>query len=373
MSIRPGTIGLESLLKRTSKGDAEMLDVEYTVMSGEYDKRKIFDNMLLNGTTAGHSKAIDISRSKLRAIFEAINNIDPNDSSPSTTARRASATLAGFQGATFLCTLEVETGRKKETGGFWPDKNVVGDILRLGDPGYRRLDQPPPQPIARSTPPAQSPPQMAPSTTANGAPRSNTAGDRASELGGVMMMTGMRKIGVPIIESVDDIWQRRATAAAIQAVREIINAGGTIPPAIQTSKLSDVQIGWLNAASLFAWIKCRSEQAAAEGWDTETALRLSALDPEPWDAGAVAHILPQLGALPDVDWSVPIGAWPKDTMVCFLLQATKLISQAMIARDVGGSVTTTKHKSISEMQRIASAEAGGPLLTPDELNDQIPF
>ena len=44
----------------------------------------------------------------------------------------------------------------------------------------------------------------------------------------------------------------------------------------------------------------------------------------------------------------------------------------MIARDVGGSITT-KGKSLDEMQRIASAEAGGPLMTPDEFNDPIGF
>ena len=72
----------------------------------------------------------------------------------------------------------------------------------------------------------------------------------------------------------------------------------------------------------------------------------------------MAHILPQLGELQGVDWSKPITAWPKDDMVRFLLNALKLINAAMIARDVGGNVTTDR-KSLDEMQRIASAEAGG--------------
>ena len=59
-------------------------------------------------------------------------------------------------------------------------------------------------------------------------------------------------------------------------------------------------------------------------------------------------------------------------MVKFLLEALKLIHAAMIARDVGGGITT-RGKSLEEMQRIASAEAGGPLMTPDEMNDSIPF
>jgi hypothetical protein len=184
-------------------------------------------------------------------------------------------------------------------------------------------------------------------------------------------MVAKRKIGASTPKAIDDIWQRRATAAAIVAARELIN-GGAIPPATPISRLSDSELGWLTAASLFAWIKTRSEQATAEGWDMEATLRLTALDPQPWDAGAVAGVLPELGELQGIDWWMPITAWPKDQMVKFLLEAMRLIHAAMIARDVGGGVAT-KGKSLEEMQRIASAETGGPLVAPGELNDSIPF
>jgi hypothetical protein len=155
MKIRPGSIGLENLLKRSSKGDSEGLDVEYTVKGGEYDGRKLFSFMLLNGVTDGHATAGDITRSLLRAIFEATNGIDPNDNSPATIARRSSATLSTFNGATFLATLEIERGGKRPDGtGNYRDKNVIGRVLRIGDQGYRRLEQPPPSPIERSAPPA---------------------------------------------------------------------------------------------------------------------------------------------------------------------------------------------------------------------------
>ena len=156
MGIRPGSVGIESLEKRTAKGDATFLDAVHTVRGGPYNGRKIFDNMLLDGTTAGHVKAGEISRNKLRAIFEAVHGIDPNDNSPTTVARRASATLAGFNGATFLATVDVEGGGKRADGsGNYKDKNVLGKILRVGDANYRRLDQPPPAPIDRPTPPIQ--------------------------------------------------------------------------------------------------------------------------------------------------------------------------------------------------------------------------
>ena len=31
---------------------------------------------------------------------------------------------------------------------------MIGKVLRVGDKGYRKLDQPPPMPIERSAPPA---------------------------------------------------------------------------------------------------------------------------------------------------------------------------------------------------------------------------
>jgi hypothetical protein len=172
MRIKPGNIGIESMLKRTSKGDAEFLDVEFTVKGGNFDKRKIFHNMLLDGTTAGHAKAGEFSRSLLRAIFEAVHGLDPNDNSPAAMALRADATLASFHGATFLATLEVEKGGKRPEGGTYKDKNTVGKVLRVGDPGYRKLNQPPPAPIERSPPPSS--PQPPASTAPNGTPATAT-------------------------------------------------------------------------------------------------------------------------------------------------------------------------------------------------------
>jgi hypothetical protein len=155
MKIRAGTVGVEGLCKRSSKGDSEGIDVEYTVAGGEHDGRKLYAFQLLDGVTAGHAKAGEITRALLRAIFEAVNAIAPSDTSPEADARRNSATLAGFNGATFLATLEVEVGSQRKDGsGRYRDKNIIGKILRVGDKGYRKLDQPPPMPIERSAPPA---------------------------------------------------------------------------------------------------------------------------------------------------------------------------------------------------------------------------
>jgi hypothetical protein len=185
-------------------------------------------------------------------------------------------------------------------------------------------------------------------------------------------MPRIRKIGIPTTEAIDDLWQRRATAAAIAAVRDGIN-GDAISKATPIGHLSDIEIGWLVAAGLFAWLRTRAEQATAEGWDAEQSLRTTALEPQPWDAGAVAHILPQLAELEGINWERPVGAWSKDTITHFLLTAMKLITSAMTARDESGGGIAKNRKPLDQMQRTAGAAAGGSLTAPGELDEPIPF
>jgi hypothetical protein len=185
------------------------------------------------------------------------------------------------------------------------------------------------------------------------------------------LMKKMRTVGQVSPSALEDEWQRRATAAAIEAARGVVKMGGPIPPGTPIGRLSDTEWGWILAAMLFAWVGTRAEQAAAEQLDTEQAIRLTALDPEPWDAGAVAAILPQLAdACSGLDWSKPLTAWPRDIMVEFLLTAMRLIRRATIARDLSDK-GVTRQSSASAIARQANAAAGGPLMTADEWNDEI--
>jgi hypothetical protein len=185
------------------------------------------------------------------------------------------------------------------------------------------------------------------------------------------LMKKPRTIGQVSVSAIEDAWQREATRAAIEAARGVIKNGGPIPPGTPAGRFSDTELGWVLAAMLFAWISKRAEQAAAEQLDTERTIRMTGLDPEPWDAGAVAAILPELAAAcSDIDWSAPLAAWPRDTMVEFLLTATRLIRKATIARDLSDK-GITRQSSASVVAREANAAAGGPLMTADEFDDEI--
>jgi hypothetical protein len=184
-------------------------------------------------------------------------------------------------------------------------------------------------------------------------------------------MRKLRTVGQVSLSAIEDEWQRRATAAAIAGARGVVQMDGPIPPGTPIGRLSDAEWGWITAAILFGWIRTRAEQAAAEQLDTEQTIRLTALDPEPWDAGAVAAILPELAdACSGIDWLKPIGEWPRDTMIEFLLTAMRLIRKAQIARDLSEK-GVTRQSGASAIARQANAAAGGPLMTPDELNDPI--
>jgi hypothetical protein len=185
----------------------------------------------------------------------------------------------------------------------------------------------------------------------------------------------MKKIRNPIgqvsLSAIEDQWQRDATAAAIAGARGVVQMDGPIPPGTPIGRLSETEWGWILAAMLFAWISKRAEQAASEQLDVEQTIRMTALDPQPWDAGAVAAILPELADVcSDLDWSRPLGAWPKNDIVEFLLKAMPLVRKAMIARDLSDKGVTRK-SSASVIARQANAGAGGPLMTPEEFNDEI--
>jgi hypothetical protein len=184
------------------------------------------------------------------------------------------------------------------------------------------------------------------------------------------MTQRIRKVGLVAESAIEDAWQRRATEAAIAAARGVANLASPIPPGTPIGRLGEIEWGWIVAAILFGWISTRAQQAAAEQIDAEQVIRLTGLDPDPWDAGAVVAILPELADTSGIDWSKPLADWPRETMVEFLTTALALIRKAVIARDLSDKGVTQK-SSASMIARQANAAAGGPLMTPDEFDDEI--
>jgi hypothetical protein len=185
-------------------------------------------------------------------------------------------------------------------------------------------------------------------------------------------MRKLRTAGQVSPTAIEDAWQRRATEAAIAAARGVVKHDGPIPPLTPIGRLSETEWGWIVAAILFGWIVMRAEQAAAENLDTEQTIRMTGPGSCPWDAGAIAAILPELADTPGIDWSKPLAEWPRETMVEFLTAALALVRKAVIARDLSDK-GITRQSSADMIARQANAAAGGPLMTSEEWDDPIGF
>jgi hypothetical protein len=118
MIIRPGGTGEGGWFKRSADGGSEGLDVEFTVVAGDYFKRKVWQFMVLNGATDGHAKAAEISRALLRGIVESAFGIKPDDVSEAAQQKRR-VNFSDFNNLRFIACIRVE----KSKDAAYPDKN----------------------------------------------------------------------------------------------------------------------------------------------------------------------------------------------------------------------------------------------------------
>src|SRR5262245_50602604 len=128
MRIRPGGAGEDGLLKRSAKGDCEMLDIEYVVVEGDYVRRKFWGNMIVDGTTPGQKDMAESCRGLRKAILQSARNIKDGDQSPQARAAYL-ADLKDFDGMIFIAKIGIEKGKLKKddagqnTNQIYEDKN----------------------------------------------------------------------------------------------------------------------------------------------------------------------------------------------------------------------------------------------------------
>jgi hypothetical protein len=147
-------------------------------------------------------------------------------------------------------------------------------------------------------------------------------------------------IRLPMASAIEDCWQRQAMSVAIEKGRAVVS-GGAVPPMTPIGRLSKTEWGWIVASVLFGWIGERATQATANGFEAEKHIRNTGIEPNPWDAGAIAAVLPELANAP-VDWNASLADLSRDEMIVFLGAAYTLIDKAMQARELGKHVITRK-------------------------------
>jgi hypothetical protein len=147
LGIQVGGAGEDGLLKRSAKGDCEMLVVELVVIDGPFARRKFWERYILAGTSDGHEKAAAISRGTLRTILESARGIKPDDLSAQARAART-VSLREFDGMCFVGRIGVEKGKLKNdaSGESYPDKNILAGIITPDKRDWHAVDQPAPAP-----------------------------------------------------------------------------------------------------------------------------------------------------------------------------------------------------------------------------------
>lgn len=126
----------DGCLRRSEKTGAHMLNLEATVLEGKFAKRKVFFGFYLGNDTGklteGQQTAVDMSRSKLRAITEAARGFSPTDETPA--AIEARKLKKGFMDLNDM-EVSVILGVEKGTGGY-SDKNVLKRVVPHGKAGF---------------------------------------------------------------------------------------------------------------------------------------------------------------------------------------------------------------------------------------------
>lgn len=148
------------LFKETNDGTAYMIDVEYTVLGGEFAKRPGWEMICAKGNgSEGHNVWENIARTKIRAILESSRNIDPKDDGPEAMAKRQIQGFMDLQGISFTAIVGIES----QEG--YDDKNTFKPVTPDMD-GYRQA--PEGAPIATVAPAAQVAAQTQTATAAAG-------------------------------------------------------------------------------------------------------------------------------------------------------------------------------------------------------------
>ena len=152
LHIEAGNAGEDQLLTRSKDGGCEMLAIVLTVIDGPFKGRKLWQYLILQGTTPGHAQAAAISRGVLKAILDATRGLKPDDMSDAARAART-VELKDFEGATFLAKIGVEKGGPKNDGSGenWPDKNTLAMVITNDKKEWRPIDQPPPFEVSTSS------------------------------------------------------------------------------------------------------------------------------------------------------------------------------------------------------------------------------
>jgi hypothetical protein len=126
--------GQGNLFKQSMSSSAVYCPMEFTIIGGEHDKRRVWHNLFIHGDkmdSNGVPVARNIGLNTLRLIVDSIHNLGKDDMSAEAQQKRNIAGIQVLQGQEFCFLIGVEP----EKNGY-PAKNKMTTPLIPGDEGY---------------------------------------------------------------------------------------------------------------------------------------------------------------------------------------------------------------------------------------------
>lgn len=117
----PFDAGDDPHLFKSKTSDAQYLSADLIVLAGPFEKKHIFQNMMIAGVS---EKAVNITRSTLRSILESARGVDPTDVSAEAMAARQVSGFSDFNNLEFAIKVGIEKGKDG-----YEDKNKIGLIV----------------------------------------------------------------------------------------------------------------------------------------------------------------------------------------------------------------------------------------------------
>jgi hypothetical protein len=148
MTIKQGGAG-DGWLTTSKSGDSAHLNCMLTVVGGQYDGRKFWTCLTLQGKTPGHEEARRISRGTLKAILQSAHGIKPDDSSEAAKKALEIANWGAFDGLKFKAVVGVQP----PSNGY-SAKNILQRIITPEQVDWESIAQTTKAPGAAAAPPA---------------------------------------------------------------------------------------------------------------------------------------------------------------------------------------------------------------------------
>ena len=134
--VKMGDIELQEFgagqwFKQSQSSKAKWMELEFTIVGGEHDRRKFWDRIFVDGDKMGESgipQAKEIGLQTLRQIIESANNLDPSDMSPEAQQRRNISGVMDLNGMEICAKVGIKKGNNgysdsnKLTAAFTPNQ-----------------------------------------------------------------------------------------------------------------------------------------------------------------------------------------------------------------------------------------------------------